>query len=151
MPNRGTQQHHNTTETQNPLTKNENRNGKSKHTHVKIQDTKRKAKNTRRANIYKHYTQDPQILYKIQTANYMKRYINRMIFHTKQEREEVINTDSGNRTPSFASINPDVLTRGETQQMVTDALQRNKIQIAPIQETHYPYDHNYIYTMDIES
>ena len=28
--------------------------------------------------------------------------------------------------------------------MVTDALQRNKINIASIRETHYPYGHNYI-------
>ena len=72
-----------------------------------------------------------------------RNYHNRRTFEETKQRTQVLNTDSGNRTLSIVSINPDNFTSSETRLTTTHLLRKNKIHIAAIQETHIPYDQNY--------
>ena len=51
---------------------------------------------------------------------------------------------TGNRTLSIASINPDNFMNPEKQRQITNMLLTNKIHIAAIQETHLAHDASYI-------
>jgi len=51
---------------------------------------------------------------------------------------------TGNRTLSIASINPDNFMNPEKQRQITNMLLTNKIHIAAIQETHLAHDTSYI-------
>ena len=56
---------------------------------------------------------------------------------------DVRTTTKGLRTLSMESINPDSYINEDTRAPITHALNRNKIHIAEIQETHAPYGSRY--------
>jgi len=63
--------------------------------------------------------------------------------YAEEQREEILTMKPGQRTLSIVSLNPDNFILPETRTNTTHALQRNKIHIAAIQETHIPHDLNY--------
>lgn len=66
------------------------------------------------------------------------------LLQEERPRPTVIQMENGLNTISLASVNPDHFITREIQQDVTQQLIRRKIHIAMIQETHIPYDRNFI-------
>ena len=62
----------------------------------------------------------------------------------KLMKKTLLNTTSGNCTLNIIAINPDSLTKQESKMQITEAMLRNEIRIAAIQETHIPNGQNYL-------
>ena len=66
-----------------------------------------------------------------------------IIFLDKQKRPTTISTKSGYRTLNILSLNPDNFISTTRQDDITHELQKQRIHLAAIQETHIPHDLSY--------
>ena len=65
------------------------------------------------------------------------------LYNEQRPRITAIANNAGLKTLPVLSLNPDRLLGTEKQKDLLRELQKHKIHIAAIQETHIPYDQNY--------